>query len=155
MNITAASIAGGISQRFGTWDKERFWSIEDWRKHLIKSRGKSKWNVVPQRVINSIAYMDLSFPAREALTQAYNIAGRYPVTVTGDTRKRKRTDYLFKDFCLPLNLLRAVGFGCDRTAIRAIRELLWKGFIERVEERKGQATVYRMSDGYRKYQPLS
>jgi hypothetical protein len=111
--------------------------------------------VIPQKVVNSIAYMDLSFPAREALTQAFNICGREKIEVTGDKRKRKRCEYRYLDFCLPLNLLRAVGFGCDRTAIRGIRELLWKGFIEIVEKRDGRATVYRMSEGYLEYKPLS
>lgn len=153
--VSAASVASGIAQRYGVWDKERFWTEQDWRKHLLKTRSKSRWSVLPQKVINSPAYMNLSFPAREALTQCYNIAGREKVEVLGDKRKRKRSEYRFLPFCLPLNLLRAVGFGCDRTAIKALKELLSHGFIEITERRTGRATIYSMSDDYLNFKPLS
>jgi hypothetical protein len=152
MDISVENIAGGIAGRYGFWSKDRFWSIDDWRKHLLKTRGKSRWNIIPQKVVNSAAYFDLSFSGKAALIAAYNIVGREKIQIT-EKRKRK-PEHRYLPFMLPLSMLRATGFKTDTTAVKAIRELIDHGFIRVVEKRTGMATIYEFIEDYTEFRPL-
>jgi hypothetical protein len=130
--------------------QRRRWSIDDWRKHLIKHGSKNGWRSLPVAIQNCEAYFDLTSSAKVILDRCFCEA-----KPPRDRDKKVRgftTTEGYSEFLLPYNMLRAIGIGSDDTIARSIKLLKEVGFLEQIGETKiPHPNRYKLSDKYREW----